>query len=224
MKNYFVPEDGKFRAETVYLSILPKIYPNTKANLSDEEKMADYKQNYSDLPMISLIDFVEPDLHMKTKLREIKREIDYPRKIKKIMTHIPAAIIPTQIKRRGDINKVENNFRRYNSLIALEILVDEDGKMIMEILKKKPWVWYAARSIDGMYIIVIVPLMNKDYRKHQVVYHNLKEELKQEGIVITERCSSLSMFIFQTYDPDAWRNDNCCIYRIEDNGFITDSL
>ena len=49
MKNYLLPEDGRFRAETVYLSILPKLYPDTKQKLSDEEKAADYRMNYSEL-------------------------------------------------------------------------------------------------------------------------------------------------------------------------------
>ena len=47
MKNYLLPEDGRFRAETVYLSILPKLYPDTRHHLSDVEKAADYKMNYS---------------------------------------------------------------------------------------------------------------------------------------------------------------------------------
>lgn len=217
MKNYLLPEDGRFRAETVYLSILPKLYPDTKQKLSDEEKAADYRMNYSELPMITLKEFTEPDSWMRAKLRAIKRETDFQAKVKKIMTQVPAAIIPARVKSRSDIERIEENMQGYNSIIALEVPIATDETRIFNLLKTKPWVWFAGRSIDEQNIIAIVPLQNKDFKKHSAVYLHIKEELKKDGIDITERCASLSMIVFQTYDAEAWRNDNCCLYRTQDH-------
>ena len=217
MKNYLLPEDGRFRAETVYLSILPKLYPDTRHHLSDVEKAADYKMNYSELPLISLKEFIEPDSWMMTKLRSIKRETDFQAKVKKIMAQVPAAIIPARVKSRIDIEHIEENMQGYNSIIALEVPIATDETRIFNLLKTKPWVWFAGRSIDEQNIIAIVPLQNKDFKKHSAVYLHIKEELKKDGIEITERCASLSMIVFQTYDAEAWRNDNCCLYRTQDH-------
>ena len=217
MKNYFLPEDGRFRADTIYLSILPKLYPDTRHHLSDVEKAADYKMNYSELPLISLKEFVEPDSWMMTKLRSIKRETDFQAKVKKIMALVPAAIIPARVKSRIDIEHIEENMQGYNSIIALEVPIATDETRIFNLLKTKPWVWFAGRSIDEQNIIAIVPLQNKDFKKHSAVYLHIKEELKKDGIDITERCASLSMIVFQTYDAEAWRNDNCCLYRTQDH-------
>lgn len=216
MKNYFLPEDGRFRADTIYLSILPKLYPDTSQSLSDEEKATDYKMNYSELPMITLKEFTEPDSWMRAKLRAINRETDFQAKVKKIMTQVPAAIIPTRVKSRSDIEHIEENMQGYNSIIALEVPISTDETQIFNLLKSKPWIWFAGRSIDERYIIVIVPLQNKDFKMHNAVYLHIKEELRHDGIEITERCASLSMIVFQTYDVEAWRNDNCCLYKTQD--------
>ena len=217
MKSYLLPEDGRFRAETVYLSIIPKIYPDIRQNLSDEEKAADYRMNYSELPLITLKEFVEPDSCLRMKLRAIKYETDFQAKAYKIMTQIPAAIIPARVKSRSDIEHIEENMQGYNSIIALEVPISTDETRIFNLLKSKPWIWFACRSIDENNIIAIVPLQNKDFRKHNAVYLHIKEELKHDGIEITERCSSLSMIVFQTYDSEAWRNDNCLLYQTTDH-------
>ena len=217
MKSYLLPEDGRFRAETVYLSIIPKIYPDIRQNLSDEEKAADYRMNYSELPLITLKEFVEPDSCLRMKLRAIKYETDFQAKAYKIMTQIPAAIIPARVKSRSDIERIEENMQGYNSIIALEVPISTDGTRIFNLLKTKPWIWFACRSIDENNIIAIVPLQNKDFRKHNAAYLHIKEELRHDGIEITERCSSLSMIVFQTYDSEAWRNDNCRLYQTTDH-------
>lgn len=217
MKSYLLPEDGRFRAETVYLSIIPKIYPDIRHNLSNEEKAADYKMNYSELPLITLKEFVEPDSCLRMKLRAIKYETDFQAKAYKIMTQIPAAIIPARVKSRSDIERIEENMQGYNSIIALEVPISTDETRIFNLLKTKPWIWFACRSIDQNNIIAIVPLQNKDFRKHNAAYLHIKEELRHDGIEITERCSSLSMIVFQTYDSEAWRNDNCRLYQTTDH-------
>lgn len=216
MKEYFRAEDGKFRAENVFVSIIPRLFPDTRKNLSDEDKVADFRMNYSELPMISLKDFVEPDSHMRENLKTILKETDFHRRVKKIMASVPAAIMPVRVKSRRDIEKIEENLGGYNSIIALEIPIGENSREVFERLKKMSWVWFAARSIDGRYFIVIVPLKNEDFRKHRIFYQHLKEELRNIGVEVTERCASLSMIVFQTYDAEAWRNDECCLYQLPD--------
>lgn len=217
MKEYFRAEDGKFRAENVFVSIIPRLFPDTRKNLSDEDKVADFRMNYSELPMISLKDFVEPDSRMRENLKTILRETDYHRRAKKIMASVPAAIMPVRVKCRCDIDNIEKNLCGYNSIIALEIPISDDSIDVFERLKKMSWIWFASRSIDGRFFIVIVPLKNKDYLKHRIFYQHLKEDLKLIGVEVTERCASLSMVVFQTYDVEAWMNDDCRLYQLPDS-------
>ncbi len=217
MKEYFLSEDGRFRAETVFVSIIPRVFPETRKNMSDEDKITDFKINYSELPMISLKDFVEPDRWMRENIKAILKETDYQQRAKKILARVPAAIMPVRVKSRGDIENIEENLCGYNSIIALEVPIGEDSREVFERLKKMSWIWFAARSVDGRHFIVIVPLKNHDFRKHKMFYMHLREELKRNGMEITERCASLSMIVFQTYDPEAWRNDNCTLYQLQEH-------
>ena len=217
MKEYFLSEDCKFRSDDVFVSIIPRVFPETRKNMSDMDKVTDFKINYSELPMISLKDFVEPDRWMRENIKAILKETDYQQRTKKILTRVPAAIIPARVKSRGDIENIEENLCGYNSIIALEVLIGENSGEVFERLKKMSWIWFAARSVDGRYFIVIVPLKNHDFRKHKMFYMHLREELKRNGMEITERCASLSMIVFQTYDPEAWRNDDCTLYQLQEH-------
>ena len=216
MKEYFLSEDGRFRAETVFVSIIPRLFPDTRRTLSDEEKIADFRMNYSELPMISLKDFVEPDSRMRENFKTILKETDYHRRVKKIMASVPAAIMSVRVKCRCDIENIEEKLCGYNSIIALEIPIGDDPGDVFERLKRMSWIWFAARSVDGRFFIVIVPLKNKDYLKHRIYYQHLKEDLKRIGVEVTERCASLSTIVFQTYDVEAWRNDDCRLYQLPD--------
>ena len=198
----------------MYVSVLPHLRPNTDGRLTDEEKRRDFDNSLMGPPSVLLIDFLRGDSETKqlcAKVRSIRNSVSRKTSVVKLLPH---AIIPVKVWSRDFSRLPENYIKSYNRLIALEFPSGEDRPRTISILKSKPWVLYITLSADGDSIIAIVPLDNDDWQRHGKFFNALRSEFGQCGLSVIESCSDLTAMMAQTYDADAWFNDNCILYSL----------
>lgn len=202
------------KIKEMYVSVLPHLLPNTDGRLTDEEKRRDFDNSLMGPPSVLLIDFLRGDSETKqlcAKVRSIRNSVSRKTSVVKLLPH---AIIPVKVWSRDFSRLPENYIKSYNRLIALEFPSGENGPRTISILKSKPWVLYITLSADGDSIIAIVPLDNDDWQRHGKFFNALRSEFGQCGLSVIESCSDLTAMMAQTYDSDAWFNDNCILYSL----------
>ena len=213
-ENFCSPETTIMKIKEMYVSVLPHLLPNTDERLTDDEKRRDFDNSLMGPPSVLLMDFLRGDSETKrlcSNVRSIRNSVSRKDAVVKLLPH---AIIPVKVWNRDFSLHPERYVKSYNRLIALEFPSGDDRTRIIAILKSKPWVLYITLSADGDFVIAIVPLDNDDWRRHGEFFNALRSEFGRCGLSVSESCADLTAMMAQTYDADAWFNDNCILYSL----------
>lgn len=200
--------------DKMYVSVLPCLLPDTNSRLTDEEKRRDFDNVRIGPPSVSLLEFLKGDLKTKRlcdRIRSIRNE--QSRKAF-VAGRMPHAIIPVKVWTR-DFSLAPGKFvKAYNGLVVLEFPIDDDMARIESVLKSKPWVLYVTLSADGDSVIAIVPVDNDDYRRHDLFFKAVSDELRHCGLVADGSCDGLTAMMARTFDDDAWYNEVCELFEL----------
>ena len=198
----------------MYVSVLPRVLPNTDIRLSDEQKQADFDDSMIGPPSVLLVDFLKSGYDIAQNIQKIRnmKNVDVRRSL--IAKTIPHAIIPVKVWNRDFSFSPDQFVKSYNRLIALDFPLVLEYDRIVNVLKSKPWVLFITLAADGASVIAIVPLDNDDYHLHRLFFEALCDEFKSDGLEVSCWCSELTAMMAQTYDARAWYNEDCVLYEL----------
>lgn len=213
-EDFFPNTKRVMSVKDMYVTLLPRLVPDTRPTLSDEQKRYDFGLGPGGLPVVNLREFVAAG-------KDTKKIIDEARKIKDvalqnlfIARNILHVVIPIKIWNHDFCLLTADNIKAYNSMIALEIVIKGNRERIVEVMKRKPWVWCITTDVRLEHVVAIVPLDNKDYNNHVLYYEALKHELSLDGFEVNERCADLYSVMAQVYDPQPWVNNDCEFFSL----------
>ncbi|MBQ0123953.1 MAG: hypothetical protein KBS58_03825 [Bacteroidales bacterium] len=204
----------RFNPIKVYVSFFDHILPQTNKNMSETNRLNDFKKHYLESTSIPLLEFIEMGKTYRSKIENVRSFEDPTLKAHSLARDIPAAVISCRVRTRDFTKSIDENIRGYNGIVMYEIPKQRNKQKIFEALKQKPWVWYISESADGRYIDVIVPLDNGNYEDHWIYCDTLEKELRKAGLLVNEDCGGLYHMMHVTYDEDAWMNEDCVLYEL----------
>ena len=203
------------------VSVFPNIIMKVPANASMQEKSTIYESAVNSPREMSLLEF----LKLGEKYREVIERLrscedkEIRNKIKR--TELPCATISASFTSRASSKAVEEKLKRYNSLMVLDFDNLEDPAAAKEELSQLPFFWYIGLSVGGKGLFGIVPLGTDDFKEHKVYFNALRKELEVFGYEVDKACCDVTRLRVVSYDPDAYFNENCelfCIDEMEDDG------
>lgn len=109
--------------------------------------------------------------------------------------------------------KADNPNSRQNNILCLDI----DGhdqtmntETIKSILGAKEYIFYMAKSLSGDGLWALVEY--EQGRELTDVFNTIKEELKQEGIILDSHCKDMARLRIESYDDNPYFNPNASKY------------
>ena len=209
------------------VSVFPNIIMKVPANASMQEKSTIYESAVNSPREMSLLEF----LKLGEKYREVIGRLrscedkEIRNKIKR--TELPCATISASFTSRASSKAVEEKMKRYNSLMVLDFDNLEDPAAAKEELSQLPFFWYIGLSVGGKGLFGIVPLGTDDFKEHKVYFNALRKELEVFGYEVDKACCDVTRLRVVSYDPDAFFNENCEVFcideREEDDGEVYSS-
>lgn len=209
------------------VSVFPNIIMKVPANASMQEKSTIYESAVNSPREMSLLEF----LKLGEKYREVIGRLrscenkEIRNKIKR--TELPCATISASFTSRASSKAVEEKLKRYNSLMVLDFDNLEDPDAAKKELSQLPFFWYIGLSVGGKGLFGIVPLGTDDHNEHKVYFNALRKELDLFGYEVDKACCDVTRLRVVSYDPDAYFNENCELFCIdeleEDEGEIYSS-
>ena len=203
------------------VSVFPNIIMKVPANASMQEKSTIYESAVNSPREMSLLEFLklgEKYHEVIERLRSCENK-ETRNKIKR--TELPCATISASFTSRASSKAMEEKLKRYNSLMVLDFDNLEDPAAAKEELSHLPFFWYIGLSVGGKGLFGIVPLGTDDFKEHKVYFNALRKELEVFGYEVDKACCDVTRLRVVSYDPDAYFNENCelfCIDEMEDDG------
>ncbi len=110
-----------------------------------------------------------------------------------------------------------NNLIKHSGLLCIDIDRGDNVEVmdrVPTILRRLPYVAYAAKSITGDGYYAIVPIEHPEH--HREHFLAIEKEFKDEyGIVLDKSCKDVSRMRFATYDAEAYYNPQASTYYQE---------
>lgn len=198
-----------FDSKAVYVSLSSKAIPSKRAKRSDDELEQEYEQYHEAAPAMTLFDFLMPNAQDLRNIREVKRQKSEGKRTSMMYKHLKFATVAAQFKSFNQSAVPLKRIRHYNGVIALSLMPIKDIRTILERLRTRPWIYYAAIRPDLCDIIIIIPLMNKNAMMHGHYHSALMQELRSPDFVVANYCAKLDFMIPQCDPEDAWFNEQC---------------
>lgn len=204
----------RFDSDSVFVSLLPRVFPHYKEGLSEEEKIAEYKESTSRPKEISLTRLVHKCDDKAVQMQHIYDEPDRELQLSMICRELQVVTISTSIWTMASGTSPKERIKEYNGVVVL-LFEDVDS---VEATKQKlvtlPYLWYAGRGTDGRSVIALVPTDNRDYRKHDLYFGRLEAQMRTLGLKAAPKGRNPLAVYFIWRDPDPVINDSCCLYSL----------
>ena len=209
------------------VSVFPNIIMKVPANASMQEKSTIYESAVNSPREMSLLEFLKLGEKYREVIERLRSCEDKETRNKIKRTELPCATISASFTSRASSKAVEEKLKRYNSLMVLDFDNLEDPAAAKEELSQLPFFWYIGLSVGGKGLFGIVPLGTDDFKEHKVYFNALRKELEVFGYEVDKACCDVTRLRVVSYDPDAYFNENCEVFcideREEDDGEVYSS-
>ena len=218
--NVFSGAGGGSIGET-RVTVFRNVMSNGSKGLPVEERSQLYSASKKEPYEMTLYEFLnlgEKYLEIIQRLRSCEDK-EIRNRIKR--TELPCATISARFISRASGKTVEEKLKAYNSLMVLDFDGLEDPAAAKKELSQLPFFWYIGLSVGGKGLFGIVPLGTDDYNEHKVYFNALRKELDLFGYEVDKACCDVTRLRVVSYDPDAYFNENCevfCIDELDDEG------
>ena len=203
------------------VSVFRNVMSNGSKDMSVEERCMVYSSSRGEPQEMSLREFLELGEKYRDVIERLRSCEDKETRNKIKRTELPCATISATFVSRASTKAVEEKLKRYNSLMVLDFDNLEDPVAAKKELSQLPFFWYIGLSVGGRGLFGIVPLETDDFREHKRYFNALRKELDLFGYEVDKACCDVTRLRVVSYDPDAYFNENCelfCIDEMEDDG------
>ena len=203
------------------VSVFPNIIMKVPATASMQDKSTIYESAVNSPREMSLLEFLKLGEKYREVIERLRSCEDKETRNRIKRTDLPCATISASFISRASSKAVEEKLKRYNSLMVLDFDNLEDPAAAKEELSQLPFFWYIGLSVGGKGLFGIVPLGTDDFKEHKVYFNALRKELELFGYEVDKACCDVTRLRVVSYDPDAYFNENCevfCINELEDEG------
>ena len=209
------------------VSVFRNVMSNGSKDMSVEERCMVYSSSRGEPQEMSLREFLELGEKYRDVIERLRSCEDKETRNKIKRTELPCATISATFVSRASTKAVEEKLKRYNSLMVLDFDGLEDPAAAKKELSQLPFFWYIGLSVGGKGLFGIVPLVTDDHNEHKVYFNALRKELEMFGYEVDKACCDVTRLRVVSYDPDAFFNENCEVFcideREEDDGEVYSS-
>lgn len=215
-----------FEAGDDYGELLVNYYrsvcPKSVAPEDADSRIAEYEAGMKGDGVIRLRDFLSMGQSHLSDLKEIWETQDKNLRQKLKRGRLGAASVSCVLSTRDSRLRLSDKIRSYNRLIALDFDNIQDLEAAKRRLASLPYVWYVGYSASRRGLFAIVPLLNEDYRMHEVYFMALSKEMEALGLQPDQKCKDVTRLRYLSYDENPVFNENCERFGLPE-GFDVDA-
>ena len=200
------------------VSVFPAL--ETSVVRTDElQKRTDvYGQTLNDSDDMSLDECLVPSEDQCEIVNRIRKAKDKSEAARMRRSLLPEICISATITSRIRGISEERRIINYNSVVVLDVEDVQDADGAKQLLSTLPFVYYAGLNTFGTGLDVIIPVETKQWSEHGKYFQAAKAAVEALGFKVGSNGESAASTIYQSFDPNPYRNNNCKAFCLPGKG------